>query len=46
MKYNNNSYMPLDLWKLLLRIIGLGRVAVNQNVAELKKQATTTVMIV
>ena len=47
MKYNGQSdgYVPLDLWQILLRIIGLGRVAVEQQVEELKKQSSTVMIV-
>jgi len=46
MKYEEvRGYMPLDLWQILLRIIGLGRVAVRQNVENLKKQSTTVMIV-
>jgi hypothetical protein len=47
MKYNNQSsgYMPLDLWQIILRIIGLGRVAVRQNVQNIKKQSSNVMIV-
>jgi hypothetical protein len=47
MKYNSRieSYMPMDLWQIILRIIGLGRVAVRQQVEELKKQSSTVIIV-
>jgi hypothetical protein len=47
MKYNSKieGYMPMDLWQIILRIIGLGRVAVRQQVEELKKQSSTVIIV-
>lgn len=47
MKYNPKAqgYMPLDLWQIILRIIGLGRVAVKQQVEELKKQSSSVMIV-
>jgi hypothetical protein len=47
MKYNPKAqgYMPLDLWQIILRIIGLGRVAVKQQVEELKKQSSNVMIV-
>jgi hypothetical protein len=49
MKYQANGgkgYMPLNLWHMLLRIIGIGiRDAVNQNVQDLKKQSSTVMIV-
>mmetsp|Transcript_32676 Transcript_32676/g.49245 ORF Transcript_32676/g.49245 Transcript_32676/m.49245 type:complete len:758 (-) Transcript_32676:61-2334(-) len=46
MKYEeNHGYMPVDLWQILLRIIGLGRVAVRQNVETLKQQSSTVMIV-
>ena len=47
MKYNPRAegYMPLDLWQILLRIIGLGRVAVKKQVEELKKQSSNVMVV-
>jgi hypothetical protein len=30
----NRGYLPIDLWDIILRIIGLGRVAVKKSVRE------------
>jgi hypothetical protein len=49
MKYQANGgkgYMPLNLWHMLLRIIGIGiRDAVKQNVQDLKKQSSTVMIV-
>mmetsp|Transcript_15032 Transcript_15032/g.24887 ORF Transcript_15032/g.24887 Transcript_15032/m.24887 type:complete len:346 (+) Transcript_15032:398-1435(+) len=46
MKYNNaQGYMPVNLWHILLRIIGLGKEAVKQNVEEMKKQSSTVMIV-
>lgn len=46
MKYQvQGGYMPLNLWNILLRIIGLGKNAVKQNVEELKKQSSTVMIV-
>jgi len=46
MKYEKvHGYMSMDLWQILLRIIGLGKVAVRQNVENLKKQSTTVMIV-
>jgi len=41
----SSNYIPLDIWQLLLRIIGLGQTAVKTNVKQMK-ESTTHVMIV
>jgi hypothetical protein len=47
MKYNPKAegYMPLDLWQIILRIIGLGRVEVKRQVEALKKQSSTVMIV-
>jgi hypothetical protein len=46
MLHQTTGYMPLNIWFILLRIIGLGRVAVQANIATMKETATSSVMIV
>jgi len=46
MLHQKTGYMPLNIWLILLRIIGLGRVAVRANVAQLKDTAASNVMII
>ena len=43
--FRQRSYLPLDLWEILLRIIGLGRVAVKKS-AEDFRESTPSAMIV
>lgn len=47
MKYNPKAegYMPLDLWQIILRIIGLGRGEVKRQVEALKKQSSTVMIV-
>ena len=47
MKYNPKveGYMPLDLWQIILRIIGLGRGEVKKQVEALKKQSSTVMIV-
>ena len=46
MVHQTTGYMPLNIWFILLRIIGLGRVAVQANIATMKESATSSVMII
>ena len=41
----SGGYLSMDIWQILLRIIGLGRSAVRTNVQKMK-ESTTNVMIV
>jgi hypothetical protein len=46
MLHKKEGYMPLNIWFILLRIIGLGKGAVRANVANFTETATSNVMIV